>query len=255
MTSADWVDPAQQLAEQLVDAWGSWAPTLSPDCDRIAFVSDRSGTPCLWVQDLPAPGSTVQPEPTMIKISDDPVIAVSWSADGGWLACSLATGGGVRTQVWVVRPDGSDARLIAGGADRHAELGPWTRSGHRVVVNLPGEQAGDPTVCHLADPATGDLTLLARGELISVLDLSIDEDFVIIKDGQRGKQFCVVVDRVADLDHPLLPYPGPGLDRTGDHPAVTAGRRRAAGRLSGHRRGPASPPAGGDAARARRLGG
>ncbi len=147
MTSAEWTDPAQRLAEQLVDAWGSWAPTLSPDCDRIAFVSDRSGTPCLWVQDLPAPGSATQPEPTMIKISEDPVVAVSWSADGGWLACSLATGGGVRTQVWVVRPDGSDARLIAGGADRHAELGPWTRSGHRVVVNLPGEQPGDPTVC------------------------------------------------------------------------------------------------------------
>jgi len=54
MTSAELFDPAQQLAEQLVDAWGSWAPTLSPDCDRIAFVSDRSGTPCLWVQDLPA---------------------------------------------------------------------------------------------------------------------------------------------------------------------------------------------------------
>ena len=210
MTLAESVDPAHWLAEQLVDAWGSWAPTLSPDCDRIAFVSDRSGTPCLWVQDLPAPGSTVQPEPTMIKISDDPVIAVSWSADGGWLACSLATGGGVRTQVWVVRPNGSDARLIAGGADRHAELGPWTRSGHRVVVNLPGEQAGDPTVCHLADPATGELTPLARGELISVLDLSIDEAFVIIKDGQRGKQFCVVVDRTADLDHPLLPYPDLG---------------------------------------------
>ena len=57
MTSAEWADPAQRLAELLVDAWGSWAPTLSPDCDRIAFVSDRSGTPCLWVQDLPAPGS------------------------------------------------------------------------------------------------------------------------------------------------------------------------------------------------------
>jgi dipeptidyl aminopeptidase/acylaminoacyl peptidase len=110
----------------------------------------------------------------------------------------------------VVRPDGSDARLIAGGADRHAELGPWTRSGHRVVVNLPGENAGDPTECYLADPATGDLTLLASGDLISVLDLSIDEAFVIIKDGQRGKQFCVVLDRVADSDHPLLPYPGLG---------------------------------------------
>ncbi len=210
MTSAKADDLPQRLADQLVDAWGSWAPTLSPECDRLAFVSDRSGTPCLWVQDLPAVGAGLIPDATMIKISDDPVVGVNWSADGGWLACSLATDGGVRTQVWVVRPDGSDARLIGGGADRHAELGPWTRSGHRVVVTLPGERSGEPTTCQLADPATGELTPLASGELISVLDLSVDEDFVIIKDGQRGKQFCVVVDRRADQDHPLLPYPASG---------------------------------------------
>ena len=78
----------------------------------------------------------------MIPLADDPVVAVSWSADGGWLACALATDGGVRTQVWVVRPDGTAARRIAGSRDQHAELGPWTRSGHRVAVTIPAEQAG-----------------------------------------------------------------------------------------------------------------
>ena len=43
-----------------------------------------------------------------------------------------------------------------------------------------------------------------------MLDLSVDEDFVVLRDGQRGRQFCVVVDRVADDDHPLLPYPATG---------------------------------------------
>ncbi|HVH22079.1 MAG TPA: prolyl oligopeptidase family serine peptidase, partial [Pseudonocardia sp.] len=129
---------------------------------------------------------------------------------GVWLACALATDGGVRTQVWVVRPDGRDARLIAGGPQQHAELGPWTRSGHRFVVTIPGLELTEPSVAYLADPATGDLTPLAIGELITVLDLSVDEDYVIVKDGQRGKQFCVVVDRIADRDHPLLPYPALG---------------------------------------------
>lgn len=211
-------DPATELSDALVDAWGSWGPTLSPDCRRIAFVSDRSGVPRVWVDELPPQREPA--EPRMLELSDDPVVSVSWSADGGWLACCLATDGGVRTQVWVVRPDGSDARRIAGSREQHAELGPWTRSGHRVVVTLPAEQAGGPTVCHLADPATGALTELATGDLISVLDLSVDEDFVIIKDGQRGKQFCVVVDRVADDDHPLLPYPALGsTDRAIIRPA------------------------------------
>jgi dipeptidyl aminopeptidase/acylaminoacyl peptidase len=202
------VREAEELADDLVDAWGSWAPTLSPDCARMAFLSDRSGSPCVWVQPLPAPGGSS--EPNMIKISEDPVVGVNWSADGAWLACCLATDGGVRTQVWVVRPDGSGARRIAGSNEEHAELGPWTRSGHRVVVTIPAEQTAAKTVSYLADPATGELTALASGDLISVLDLSVDQEYVIIRDGQRGKQFCVVVDRLADADYPLLPYPGAG---------------------------------------------
>jgi hypothetical protein len=78
------------------------------------------------------------------------------------------------------------------------------------VVTIPAERTHAPTVSYLADPATGELIPLASGDLISVLDLSVGEDFVIIRDGQRGKQFCVVVDRMADQDHPLLPYPATG---------------------------------------------
>jgi dipeptidyl aminopeptidase/acylaminoacyl peptidase len=209
---------ASTLADTLVDAWGSWGPTLDPACRRVAFVSDRSGTPRVWVDELRRDGRSFAPG--MISLSDDPVVSVTWSADGAWLACCVATNGGVRTQVWVVRPDGSDARRIAGSREQHAELGPWTRSGHRVVVVLPGEEVGKPSVCFLADPATGALTELAVGDLISVLDLSADEEYVIVKDGQRGKQFCVVVDRDADQDHPLLPYPALGsTDRAIIRPA------------------------------------
>jgi dipeptidyl aminopeptidase/acylaminoacyl peptidase len=207
MTSAE--ATATTLAEPLVQAWGSWGPTLSPDCRRVAFVSDRSGTPRVWVQKVPTPG-TQSPPATMITLTDDPAVAVSWSADGGWLACSIATHGGVRTQVWVVRPNGRDATLVAGGPDQHAELGPWTRSGHRVVVTVPGGEVDQDGVAYLVDPVNGNLTPLATGDLISVLDLSVDETYVIVKDGPRGRQFCVVVDRLADQDLPLLPYPALG---------------------------------------------
>jgi dipeptidyl aminopeptidase/acylaminoacyl peptidase len=207
MTSAE--ATAASLAEPLVQAWGSWGPTLSPDCRQVAFVSDRSGSPRIWVQDVPAPG-TQPPPATMIALSDDPAIAVNWSADGGWLACSVATSGGVRTQVWVVRPDGRDARLVAGGPDVHAELGPWTRSGHRVAVTIPGAEVDQDGIAYLVDPANGKLAQLAAGDLISVLDLSVDESYVIVKDGPRGRQFCVVVDRLVDQDLPLLPYPALG---------------------------------------------
>ncbi len=236
---------AVRLGDELVDAWGSWAPTLSPDCSRIAFVSDRTGSPRLFVQDLasPAEPGSEPPGATLVALGEDPVVAVSWSADGGWLACALATGGGVRTQVWVVRPDGSAARRVAGSETVHAELGPWTRSGHRVSVSVPGENAGDPTRAYLVDPATGEMYALAEGELISVLDLSVDEDYVVLKDGQRGRQFCVVVDRVADADHPLLPYPAPARPSgrsSGPHRPATRCRRTTRPRSS--RSSPTSPP-------------
>ena len=44
------LDAALTLAQDLVGAWGCWGPTLMPDASSLAFVSDRRGTPELWVQ-------------------------------------------------------------------------------------------------------------------------------------------------------------------------------------------------------------
>lgn len=196
------------VGDDLTARWGSWGPTMTPDAGRVAFISDRSGRPELWVQDVdpsrpPAPARR-------IPLTDDPVIAVHWSADGAWLACAVATDGGVRTQVWVVRPDGTDARRVSGPAAVHAELGPWTRSGHHVVVTVPGAEPGAPTRSYLVDPVTGTSRVLAVGELIHVLDLSLEERLVVLLDGRRGEQFGVVVDRLQDESHPLLPGEGTG---------------------------------------------
>ena len=45
VTSPGWPD-------ELVRAWGCWAPTMTADGRRVAFVSDRNGAPELWVQDV-----------------------------------------------------------------------------------------------------------------------------------------------------------------------------------------------------------
>lgn len=200
-------EQALALADDLVDAWGSWGPTMTPDARRVAFVSDRSGTPQLWIQDVVLDGPA--PQARHVELSGDPVLKVSWAADSRWLACLVATGGGVRTQVWVVRPDGTDARRIAGDAQEHAELGPWTRSGHRVVVTLPSA-GGRESRSFTGDPATGRLDPLAEGGLLHVLDVSQEERFLVLVDGERGQQYCVVVDRLLDEHQPLLPHGATG---------------------------------------------
>src|SRR3954454_2942942 len=181
---------------------------MSPDARQMAFISDRSGVPQLWIQDVVLDGPP--PPARHVRLSDDPVVAVRWAADSGWLSCAVATDGGVRTQVWVVRPDGSDARRIAGDAETHVELGPWTRSGHRFVVTFPGAAVGQPTVAYLADPLTGRLDPLAEGDLIHVLDISLEERFLVLRAGERGQQFVSVVDRLMDDDFSALPQGATG---------------------------------------------
>ncbi|TFV63852.1 S9 family peptidase [Geodermatophilus sp. DF01-2] len=197
------VEDAVALADALVDAWGSWGPNMTPDARQVAFISDRSGVPQVYIQDVVLDGP--RSEARHVRLSDDPVVSVRWAADSGWLTCEVATDGGVRTAVWVLRPDGSDARRVAGDAETHAELGPWTRSGHRFVVTFPGAAEGVPTRCFLADPATGRLDPLAEGDLIHVLDVSLEERFIVVRDGERGQQYVVVVDRLTDEDLSVLP--------------------------------------------------
>ena len=199
----------EPLAQSLLAAWGAWAPTLTPDGSAVAFVSDRNGSPQLWVQDVDDPRTA-----RCLQLSADPVVSVSWSPDAQWLACAVATGGGVRTEVWVVRPDGRDARRAAGGT-QHAVLGPWARQGHGLTVTLCSDEAGTPNDCLLIDPDTGAAEVIARGWLIHVLDLTADGRLALLRDGTRGAQFCRLVDREVDDDYGVLPYPQTGSTDVG----------------------------------------
>jgi dipeptidyl aminopeptidase/acylaminoacyl peptidase len=187
---------------------------MSPDGRQVAYVSDRNGVPQLWVQDVGEVGEAI-PVGKQLELSADPVVSVHWSADGQWLAAVLATDGGVRTQVWVVRPDGGDARCVAGSREKHATLGPWTRNGHRLVVAMPPGGPLEESVCDLVDPVTGNHQPLAHGVLVDVLDLSPDERFALLRDGTRGAQFVRTLDCVRDQDFDLLPYPGAGSTESG----------------------------------------
>jgi dipeptidyl aminopeptidase/acylaminoacyl peptidase len=196
--------------EELVGCWGSWGPTLAPGADRVAFLSDRRGRPEVWVC-----AATPDALPRVLELSEDPVTSVTWSADGEWLAYTVAPDGGVRTHVWVARPDGSDTKRVAGSAYEHATLGPWSRSGHSLVVSVPRASVSAVSRCDLVDPASGERERIASGGLVEVLDVSADVRFALLRGGRRGVHHCVTLDRLADQDYPLLPYPHTGSTESG----------------------------------------
>ena len=206
------------LATDLVDAWGCWGPTLTADGRQMAYVSDRSGVPALWVQANEEGPVGPGPAPRRLSLSADPVLAAHWSPDGSWVACGVASGGGVRSEVWVVRPDGTDGRRVVGGDGRHAVLGPWARRGHRLTVTVHEDddsRVGGTNRCMLLDPVTGFTEDLAAGPLLRVLDLSEDERFVLCSDGPRGAERCWLLDRATGHEEDLLPFPSVGATHLG----------------------------------------
>ncbi|MDO9398708.1 MAG: hypothetical protein Q7T71_19365, partial [Herbiconiux sp.] len=53
----------QAFAQQLVGAWGSWGPSMTPDAGRVAFLSDRAGSPEVWVQEIAPDGAPTEARP------------------------------------------------------------------------------------------------------------------------------------------------------------------------------------------------
>src|SRR5215210_4335049 len=76
-----------------------YSPSFSPTGDQLAFVSNLTGMPQVWT--VEATGGW----PELVTAFDDQVGAVAWSPDGEWLACTVAPGGGLNQQVYLVRPD------------------------------------------------------------------------------------------------------------------------------------------------------
>ena len=109
------------------DLYSSWSPSLSPDASQVAFISDRGGYPQVWLRHLD--GGPLRHVPL-----DGRITVVSWSPTGEWLACLRAAHGASRDEAWVVRPDGSGARLVGGAA-----------TGTAILAGVAPE-AGPPTV-------------------------------------------------------------------------------------------------------------
>ena len=150
------------------------SPSFSPDGERIAYVANVSGSPQVWITSIS--GGT----PIQITDLPDPVQQVRWSPAGDWLAHDVAPGGGFNAQIYVVRPDGRDARRLTQGGQINNMLDGWRHDGRALAF---GTNAADPARIDavLVDPETGDLRPVGQPEgMSSVTDLSRDGAWAVV---------------------------------------------------------------------------
>ena len=181
-----------------VEATASWSPSLSPDGSAIAFVSDRSGEPRLWVSALE------DGDPLPLDTGLDPVLGVEWSPDGAWLAFTTAAQGSSRTEVWIVRPDGTELGQVAGFGERSAVFGRWSHPRSWLTI-AEADRYSNRSEAYLLDPTSGARRLLGRADILSALDVSHDHRWALLRRGPRSARWLEVVEVDSGARRRLLP--------------------------------------------------
>lgn len=190
-----------RTVEAIASIRSAGGPSFSPDGARIAFISSASGIPQVWT--MAADGSDAR----QVTRLSDPVQSVDWSPLGDLLAYDVAPGGGLNVQIYVSRPDGSEARrLTAGGRENNALTG-WTDDGQRLMA---ASNARDPARFEpvLIDVATGVATPVSDGAGVSrLLDLSPDgRHAVITRLVSRGDNNLYLIDLASGAEVLLTPH-------------------------------------------------
>jgi dipeptidyl aminopeptidase/acylaminoacyl peptidase len=179
--------------------------SFSPNGKTLAFVCDLSGVPQVWTS--PTEGGW----PTLVTTLEDPVSSVTWSPASDWLALSVAPGGGMNTQIYLVHPDGTALKRYTPGGKDNNHLASWTHDGSALMMssNLRDGAAMDP---YLLEMPGGKMKMVSQNPGFGSLeDASRDNRLVLVsRMASRGSNDLYLVDTGTAKDVNLTPHEGPG---------------------------------------------
>src|SRR4051812_42512452 len=195
------VDDIKTAVSRMARVGRCGSPTFSPDGNTLVFVCDMSGTPQIWT--APVNGGW----PILITAFEDPVGGVTWSPNSEWLAFSISPGGGMNSQVYVAKADGSSVkRLTAGGKDNNW-LGEWTLDGSRLTM-ASNKRSAETMDAYFVSPASGELERVAELKGVGGIEgVSRDNRRVVIsRVASRGDNNLVLIDRKTGAEQLLTPH-------------------------------------------------
>lgn len=212
--------PPEAFVESVVaiaSVAGAWCPSLSPAGDRVAYITDRSGTPRVEVA---ATGEVSESTPVVVSGADQEAISVAWSPDGNWLAYLVSPGGSIRAELHVARPDGTGRRALAGVVALETVFaGLWTPVAGRYVFSMADGRSPHASVWFV-DVETGALESVPASVGIGfcvVTAISTDGGRVVVRCGPRNRRRLLILDVAASgRGIPLLGADFPGGGDTGE---------------------------------------
>jgi len=200
---ADTAPDLEAAVVRMAKIGGCGSPSFSPDGRRIAFVSNLSGNPQVWV--VPTEGGW----PTAVTALDDQVTSVDWSPTGEWLAFGVAPGGGMNTQIYLARADGGELRLLTAGGKDNNWLGGWAHDGRS--LDFASNRAGASMDAYVFQLDTWQPRLVAKNPGTgAIADRSRDGQRAIVsRVASRGDSDLVLVDMATGKETLLTPHRPP----------------------------------------------
>ncbi|MEO1201278.1 MAG: S9 family peptidase [Pseudomonadota bacterium] len=209
--TAETSPPSQSLADQVakMGAIGfSYGGVFSPDGDRIAFVSNSSGVPNVWIADTERGGLS------QLTRSDDQVGGALWSPADNTIAIDVAPGGGLNAQIFLLDADSGEMAMITEGGDVNNWPVAWSDDG-RYFSFSSSASSDNGMDCWLHDTETGENRLILRNTGIGTCVLSPDNRYAAAwRMVSRGNTDLYLVDVETGEEQLLTPHDGVAISES-----------------------------------------
>ncbi len=181
------------------------SPSFGPDGTQLACVSDLNGVPQVWTV------ATRGGWPELVTGLDDQIARVCWSPDGAWLAFSVAPGGGMNQQIYVVHPNGTDLHCLTAGGQDNNWLGDWTHDSQALMVSS-NRRSANAMDAYLIDISTGIFQLVAENRGTGQLDdVNRTRTHALLdRMEHRSDNNLLLIDLLTGHEVCLTPHSGPG---------------------------------------------